>query len=435
MERLKLVYQELQAMGADQAEPKARRILAGLGFDREMQQRQTKKFSGGWRMRVSLARALFLEPTLLLLDEPTNHLDLNAVIWLDSYLQRWKKTLLVVSHDQDFLDNVCTDVIHLNQRKLDYYKGNYNSFKKMYQQRQRELEKQYNQQVRDIKAKKMAGQSAKKAEEAVLWKQSKKKKGGGGKGAKDDDEEDEPEELLLKPKEYKVKFSFPNPPPLKPPILGLYDVDFNYPGQPALFRKLNFGIDMTSRVAIVGPNGIGKSTFLNLLVAKVEPVTGEQRKNHRLRIGHYHQHSADQLELGESPVEYLQRLFNLPYQEARRTLGRYGLESHAHTIKIRDLSGGQKARVAFGELSLRQPDVLILDEPTNNLDIESIDALADALNEYEGGVVLVSHDSRLIREANCTLWIIEEQSINEIDGEFDDYKTEVLEKLEETERT
>lgn len=429
-ERLKTVYQELDAIGADKAEPKARRILAGLGFTREMQERATRKFSGGWRMRVSLARALFLEPSVLLLDEPTNHLDLNAVIWLDNYLQKWKKTLLVVSHDQDFLDSVCTDIIHLNNRKLDNYRGNYNSFKKMFVQKQKEIEKQYNQQMKDIRIKKSSGQSSKKAEEAVLRKQTKRKKGGQASKV-DDSDEDESQELIERPKEYKVKFSFPNPPPLSPPILGLFDVDFGYPGQPPLFKKLNFGIDMESRVAIVGPNGIGKSTFLNLLVGKLEPVEGEQRKNHRLKVGHYHQHSADQLVLEESPVEYLQRVFNLPYQEARKNLGRYGLASHAHTIKIRDLSGGQKSRVAFAELSLREPDVLVLDEPTNNLDIESIDALADALNEYKGGVILVSHDSRLIREANCTLWVIEENSVNEIDGDFDDYKREVLEQLGE----
>jgi len=160
-------------------------------------------------------------------------------------------------------------------------------------------------------------------------------------------------------------------------------------------------------------------------------LKGEVRRNHRLRIGVYNQHAADQLELSESPVEYLMRKFNVDYQLSRKTLGRYGLPGHAHTIKIRDLSGGQKARVVFAELALMEPDVLILDEPTNNLDIESIDALADAINEYSGGVILVSHDARLIQETDCQLWVIEDKGISEIDGDFDDYRREVLQALGE----
>ncbi|GCC21242.1 hypothetical protein chiPu_0019709, partial [Chiloscyllium punctatum] len=313
-ERLQKVYEELRATGAAAAEAKARRILAGLGFTPEMQNRPTKKFSGGWRMRVSLARALFMEPTLLMLDEPTNHLDLNAVIWLNNYLQTWKKTLLIVSHDQGFLDDVCTDIIHLDAQKLFYYRGNYNTFKKMYQQKQKELLKLYEKQEKRLKDLKAGGKSTKQAEkqtkEALTRKQQKCRK------KNQDEESNEAPELLKKPREYTVKFTFPNPPPLSPPILGLH--------------------------------------------------------------------------------------------------------------------GGQKARVVFAELACRQPDVLILDEPTNNLDIESIDALADAINVYKGAVIIVSHDARLITETNCQLWVVEERTVNQIDGDFDDYKREVLEALGET---
>lgn len=429
--RIEEIYTELEAIGAHSAEARARRILAGLGFTQEMQGRETKKFSGGWRMRVSLARALFLEPTLLLLDEPTNHLDLNAVIWLDNYLQSWKKTLLVVSHDQSFLDSVCTDIIHLNQQKLYYYRGNYNTFKKMFKQKMKEMEKAYEKQVKELRAKKASGQSKKSAEESVKKAAAMKSKGKGKQRAAAEEDDDEPQQLLEKPREYQVKFSFPDPPPLNPPVLGAYDVEFGYPNRPLLFKDLNFGVDMDSRIAIVGPNGVGKTSLLNLLLGILTPLNGEVRKNHRLRLGVYNQHAADQLELKETPVEYLQRLFDVNYQLARKTLGRYGLASHAHTIKIRDLSGGQKARVVFAELSLREPDVIIMDEPTNNLDIESIDALADAMNEYKGGVVLVSHDARLIQETNCALWVIENDTINEIDGDFEDYRKEVLEALGE----
>nr|XP_045606941.1 ATP-binding cassette sub-family F member 1-like [Procambarus clarkii] len=430
MDRLQEVYDELKAIGSDKAEPKARRILAGLGFTREMQGRATKNFSGGWRMRVSLARALFMEPTLLMLDEPTNHLDLNAVIWLDNYLQGWKKTLLVVSHDQSFLDNVCTDVIHLDQHKLHYYKGNYSMFKKMLVQKRKEQVKAYEKQEKRIKEMKASGSSKKQAEKKTKEVLTRKQEKNRAKNKKEE-EENGPTELLERPQDYIVKFSFPEPPPLQPPILGLYNVCFNYEGHKPLFKNVDFGIDMDTRIAIVGPNGVGKSTFLKLLLGELTPRAGEVRKNHRLKIGRYDQHSGEHLTAEESPSEYLMRLFNLQYEKARKALGTFGLSSHAHTIKNKDLSGGQKARVALAELCLSSPDVLILDEPTNNLDIESIDALAEAISEYKGGVIIVSHDERLIRDTDCNLWVIEEQTINEIDGGFDEYRKELLEELGE----
>ena len=207
---------------------------------------------------------------------------------------------------------------------------------------------------------------------------------------------------------------------------------------------------MESRVAIVGPNGVGKSTFLKLLMGDIEPTKGEARQNLRLKIGRFDQHSGEHLTAAESPTEYLMRLFDLPVEKARKQLGEefsckvfiriailglvsgsFGLQSHAHTVMMKDLSGGQKARVALAELTLSAPDVVILDEPTNNLDIESIDALAEALNDYQGGVIIVSHDERLIRDTNCSLYVIEDQSIEEIDGDFDDYRKEVLDELGE----
>ncbi|XP_063174964.1 ATP-binding cassette sub-family F member 1 [Chroicocephalus ridibundus] len=428
-ERLEKVYEELRAIGAAAAEAKARRILAGLGFNPEMQNRATRKFSGGWRMRVSLARALFMEPTLLMLDEPTNHLDLNAVIWLNNYLQTWKKTLLVVSHDQGFLDDVCTDIIHLDAQRLFYYRGNYMTFKKMYQQKQKELLKQFEKQEKKLRDLKAGGKSTKQAEkqtkEALTRKQQKCRRRTAAEEAA------EAPELLKRPREYTVRFTFPNPPPLSPPILGLHGVDFGYEGQELLFRNLDFGIDMESRVCIVGPNGVGKSTLLQLLTGRLTPTRGQMRRNHRLKVGFFNQQAAEQLRLEETAAEYLQRNFNLPHQDARKCLGRFGLESHAHTLQIAKLSGGQKARVVFAELACREPDVLILDEPTNNLDIESIDALADAINEYQGAVIVVSHDARLITETSCQLWVVEEQGLSQIDGDFEDYKREVLEALGE----
>uniref|UniRef100_A0A8C3UCW4 ATP binding cassette subfamily F member 1 n=1 Tax=Catharus ustulatus TaxID=91951 RepID=A0A8C3UCW4_CATUS len=378
-ERLEKVYEELRAIGAAAAEAKARRILAGLGFPRDAEQSDAQ-ILGGWRMRVSLARALFLEPTLLMLDD---------------YLQSWKKTLLVVSHDQGFLDDVCTDIIHLDSQRLHYYRGNYMTFKKMYQQKQKELLKQFEKQekkLRDLKAGGKSTKQEKQTKEALTRKQQKCP------------------ELLRRPREYSVRFTFPNPPPLSPPSSAC--VDFGYEGQELLFKNLDFGIDMESRVCIVGPNGVGKSTLLQLLTGALTPLRGQMRRNHRLKVGFFNQQAAEQLRLEETAAEFLQRSFNLAHQDARRCLGRFGLEGHAHTLQI-----WQKARVVFAELSCREPDVLILDEPTNNLDIESIDALADAINEYKGAVIV--------------LWVVEEQGLSQIDGDFDDYKREVLEALGE----
>ncbi|KAI3420404.1 ATP-binding cassette sub- F member 1 [Globodera pallida] len=436
-EKLQEVASELKSIGAEAAEPKARRILAGLGFSKKMQEKAVENFSGGWRMRVSLARALFLEPTLLLLDEPTNHLDLNAVIWLDTYLQGWKKTLLVVSHDQSFLDNICTDIIHLDQQKLFYYKGNYSSFKKMYDQKLKENAKAFENQQKQLVAMKKSGKSGKQATEEMksrmASKQSKQHRGKKGSSATIGDEDDAPPpELLQKIKEYNVKFIFPDTTKLSPPILGLHDVTFGYDEANILFRGLDFGVDMDSRIAIVGPNGVGKSTLLKLLCGKLKPGSGDHTLHRQLRIGWFDQHSNEALNQEQSAMEYLMVKYQIDQQNARKNLGMVGLASHAHAVKIKNLSGGQKSRVALAELSLKQPDILILDEPTNNLDIESIQALADGIEDFSGGVLMVTHDERLIRATDCRLWIVEDQKIYQIDGDFDDYRKEVLEQVEKS---
>lgn len=426
IDRLNQIYEELDAMKADAAEARACRILSGLGFDQSMQHRATKNFSGGWRMRISLARALFIEPTLLLLDEPTNHLDLNAVIWLDNYLQKWKKTLLVVSHDQSFLDNVCTDIVHLDNQKLNYYRGNYSQFKKMLAQKRKEEIKEYEKQEKKIKEMKLAGKSAKQAEARSKEILSRKKE----KTTKDQEKLDTVQ-LLKRPKEYVVKFKFPQTHKLSPPIMGLKNVSFKYAGQDYLFKDVNFGVDMESRIAIIGSNGVGKSTLLKILLGDLEPTSGEVILNRLVRIGRYDQHSADQFDVSLTPVDYLRKNYNLDYQECRKRLGSVGLPGFVHEIKIENLSGGQKARVALSDLVCKAPDVIILDEPTNNLDIESIDALAEAINSFEGGIVVVSHDERLIRETDCQLYVIENRRVKPFKGDFDDYRAELLEFLGE----
>lgn len=235
----------------------------------------------------------------------------------------------------------------------------------MFVQKRREMNKEYEKQEKRIKELKAHGTSKKAAEKKTKETLSRKQEKGKGKHQKEELNDEKPVELLARPKDYVVKFSFPDPPPLQPPILGLHNVTFNFEGQKPLFTNVEFGIDLSTRIAIVGPNGVGKSTFLKLLIGEIEPRQGEQKKNHRLRIGRFDQHSGEHLTAEETPSEYLIRLFNLQYEKARKQLGTFGLISHAHTIKMKDLSGGQKARVALAELCLAGPDVLILDEPTN----------------------------------------------------------------------
>lgn len=406
-ERLAAVAAELDASGAEAAEARVRRILCGLGFTTEMAEGPVSRLSGGWRMRVSLAKALFLEPHLLLLDEPTNHLDLDAVLWLDEYLNEYKKTVLVVSHDADFLDSACTDIVHVEERKLHQYRGGYTEFRKAHAHRLREREKQFQKQQEDKKAGKKL----------------------------------HPDDLVQKVKDYIVKFRF------LPPLvdgddaggISVHDANFSYSGKkPWLLDELNFRIDTSTRVAVVGANGAGKSTLLNLMAKVVEPCNGDIQHSRRLTIGRYSQHFdeiAPALHL--SGVEFLTshelRRFGAGTESpelAHKCLGQFGLPSHAHGRPMKELSGGQKARVCFASITCRRPEILILDEPTNHLDIESVEALIDALKIFKGGLMLVSHDARLIKAAGCDLWICKGpgESIGKAPS-FEEYRRDVLKEL------
>ncbi|KAI3683914.1 hypothetical protein L1987_84429 [Smallanthus sonchifolius] len=345
-------------------------------------------------------------------------------ILAEEYLCRWKKTLVVVSHDHDFLNTVSNEIIHLHDLKLHMYRGNFDDFESGYTQRRKEMNKTFETYDKQMKAAKRAGNQKQQEKVKVKVKEAKKK-------SKDEDEEIP--EAPRKWRDYAVEFHFPEPTELMPPLLQLIEVSFGYPERDDFrLSDVDVGIDMGTRVAIVGPNGSGKSTLLNLLAGDLNPTEGEVRSQ-KLRIGRYSQHFVNLFTMGETetPVEYLLRLHpdqqGLSKQEAvRAKLGKFGLPSHNHLTRIADLSGGQKARVVFTSISMSKPHILLLDEPTNHLDMQSIDALADALDEFTGGVVLVSHDSRLISrvcddEEKSQIWVVENGSVEEFDGSFEDY--------------
>ncbi|KAL5544941.1 hypothetical protein UlMin_008725 [Ulmus minor] len=441
-EKLAELYEQLQLIGSDAAEAQASKILAGLGFTKDMQGRPTRSFSGGWRMRISLARALFVQPTLLLLDEPTNHLDLRAVLWLEEYLCRWKKTLVVVSHDRDFLNTVCGEIIHLHDLKLHFYRGNFDDFESGYEQRRKEMNKKFEIYDKQMKAAKRSGSRVQqdKVKDRAKFVASKEASKSKGKGKGNADEDDTPREAPQKWRDYSVEFHFPEPTELTPPLLQLIEVSFSYPNRKDFrLSDVDVGIDMGTRVAIVGPNGAGKSTLLNLLAGDLNPSEGEVRRSQKLRIGRYSQHFVDLLTMDETPVQYLLRLHpeqeGFSKQEAvRAKLGKFGLPSHNHLTPIAKLSGGQKSRVVFTSISMSKPHILLLDEPTNHLDMQSIDALADALDEFTGGVVLVSHDSRLISrvcddEEKSEIWVVENGTVMSFPGTFEEYKEELQREI------
>eukprot|EP00884_Botryococcus_braunii_P021886 jgi/Botrbrau1/8381/Bobra.0237s0004.1 len=436
-QRLNEIYERMQEIGASSAEARASKILHGLGFTDTMQKRATHLFSGGWRMRISLARALYIQPTLLLLDEPTNHLDLRAVLWLEEYLTRWKKTLVVVSHDRDFLNTITTDIIHLHDERLHYYRGNFAQFEEMYQQKRKEVNKEAEKFEKQMKAAKRSGSKANQDKVLKGAKQAAQRKGKGAGNAEENGAK--PAEIPRRWQDYTVHFEFPEPSELPTAsLLQLIDAGFQYPGRDDFaLSGLNIGVDMGSRVAIVGPNGAGKTTLMNLLAGDLQPTQGDARRSHALRVGRYAQHFVDALQMDENPVEYLLRKYpeaGLKPEQMRAQLGRFGLSGHHHLQPICKLSGGQKARVVFTSIALANPHILLLDEPTNHLDMQSIDALSDALEQFEGGVVVISHDSQLLSRVcddaeRSEVWLVEDGMVTRFDGYFEDYKESLVKEI------
>ncbi|KAL4611512.1 hypothetical protein ACB092_08G129200 [Castanea dentata] len=420
-EALERIYERLEAMDAATAEKRAAEILFGLGFNKQMQAKKTRDFSGGWRMRIALARALFMNPTILLLDEPTNHLDLEACVWLEETLKKFDRILVVVSHSQDFLNGVCTNIIHMQNKALKMYTGNYDQYVQTRSELEENQMKQYKWEQEQIASMKeyiarFGHGSAKLARQAQSKEKTLAKMERGGlteKVARD--------KVLV--------FRFVDVGKLPPPVLQFVEVAFGYTPDNLIYKNLDFGVDLDSRVALVGPNGAGKSTLLKLMTGDVVPTDGMVRRHNHLRIAQFHQHLAEKLDLELSALQYMIREYPGNEEEKMRAaIGKFGLTGKAQVMPMKNLSDGQRSRVIFAWLAYRQPQMLLLDEPTNHLDIETIDSLAEALNEWDGGLVLVSHDFRLINQVAHEIWVCENQAVTRWEGDIMDFKAHLKQR-------
>ncbi|XP_047175179.1 ABC transporter F family member 1-like [Vigna umbellata] len=420
-ETLERVYERLEALDASTAEKRAAEILFGLGFNKQMQAKKTRDFSGGWRMRIALARALFMNPTILLLDEPTNHLDLEACVWLEENLKRFDRILVVVSHSQDFLNGVCTNIIHMQNKKLKLYTGNYDQYVQTRAELEENQMKQYKWEQEQISSMKeyiarFGHGSAKLARQAQSKEKTLAKMERGG--------------LTEKVVRDKILvFRFVDVGKLPPPVLQFVEVTFGYTTDNLIYKNLDFGVDLDSRIALVGPNGAGKSTLLKLMTGDLVPVDGMVRRHNHLRIAQFHQHLAEKLDLELSALQFMIKEYPGNEEERMRAaIGKFGLSGKAQVMPMKNLSDGQRSRVIFAWLAYRQPHLLLLDEPTNHLDIETIDSLAEALNEWDGGMVLVSHDFRLINQVAHEIWVCADQAVTRWEGDIMDFKEHLRSK-------
>lgn len=424
-DRLMDVYERLEDMDADKALSRSGNILSGLGFTKEMQRTKVKHFSGGWRMRIALARALFLRPAMLLLDEPTNHLDLDACVWLEQELREYKRILVIISHSQDFLNGVCTNIIHMHQKQLQYYGGNYDAYVQTRIELEENQMKRYRWEQDQIAHMKnyiarFGHGSAKLARQAQSKEKTLKKMVDGGLTQRVGSDKT-------------VSFCFLDCGKIPPPVIMVQNVSFKYADdKPYIYKNLEFGIDLDSRVALVGPNGAGKSTLLKLICGELIPTDGLIRRHSHLRIGRYHQHLQEILDMDMSALNWMMAKFPdiKEREEMRKIIGRYGLTGQQQVCPIRNLSDGQRCRIIFAWLSWQAPHILLLDEPTNHLDLETIDALADAINDFEGGLLLVSHDFRLISQVAEEIWVCEKQTTTKWEGDIFSYKEALVSRVE-----
>ena len=414
--RIGEIQVRLMDIDAHSAPARAATILSGLGFDEAAQQRACGAYSGGWRMRVALAAVLFLEPEILLLDEPTNYLDLEGTLWLESYLKNYPHTVLIVSHDRDLLNSVPGAILHLERGKLTLYSGGYDDFEEARREKQRlelKMKKKQDDDRRRIqafidrfKAKATKAKQAQSRVKALAKMQP----------------------IAAQMEDRVVPFLLPNPEKmLASPLLRMENATAGYePGRPIL-SGLNLRLDQDDRIALLGQNGNGKSIFAKLLAGRMEPLTGKVYGASKVTVGYFAQHQLDDLNPLSTPYDYMVKLMPDATEAQKRTkLGTFGFSADKADTKCAKLSGGEKARLLLALTAFHAPHLLILDEPTNHLDIDSREALIHALAEYEGAVVLISHDRHLVEATADRLWVVKNGTVSNYDGDMESYRAELL---------
>ncbi|MEY9781815.1 ABC-F family ATP-binding cassette domain-containing protein [Sinorhizobium fredii] len=414
--RIADIQTRLADISAHSAEARAASILAGLGFDHEAQQRPASSFSGGWRMRVALAAVLFSEPDLLLLDEPTNYLDLEGTLWLEDYIRRYPHTVIIISHDRDLLNTAVNAIVHLDQKKLTFYRGSYDQFER---QKAEAEELQMKAKAKNEAARKHLQSfidrfraKATKARQAQSRIKALERMG----------------TVAAVIEEHVQGFSFPDPEKqVASPIVAIQGGAVGYePGKPIL-KRLNLRIDADDRIALLGSNGNGKSTFAKFISGRLQAEAGEARIAPGLKTGFFAQHQLDDLVPTQSAVEHVRRrMQDAPEAKVRSRVAQMGLSTEKMDTPAKDLSGGEKARLLMGLAAFDQPNLLILDEPTNHLDIDSRNALITALNDYSGAVILISHDRHLIEATADRLWLVRDGTVTSYDGDLDDYRSVIV---------
>ncbi|MGN7997505.1 ABC-F family ATP-binding cassette domain-containing protein [Sphingomonas sp. 22176] len=415
-DRIGEIHERLIAIDAHAAPSRAARILVGLGFDEEMQHRELESFSGGWRMRVALASLLFSQPDLLLLDEPSNHLDLEAVLWLEDFLKSYPATILLVSHERDFLNNVVDHILHLERGKLTLYPGGYDAFERQRAERQAQLAAARVKQ--QAEREKLQDYIARNSARASTAKQAQSRQKALARMQPIAELVDDPS----------LSFDFPNPDELRPPLITLDMASVGY-GDTPILQRLNLRIDPDDRIALLGRNGNGKTTLARLLAAQLTPMDGAINSSGKMKVGYFTQYQVEELDRDDTPLQHMTRnMAGASPGAVRAQLGRFGFSGDKATTKVGKLSGGERARLALALITRDAPHLLILDEPTNHLDVDAREALIQALNGYSGTVVVVSHDRHMLEMTADRLVLVDQGTAKEFDGSLDDYIAFVLSK-------
>jgi ATP-binding cassette subfamily F protein 3 len=416
-EELADIYQQLNAIDADRAPARAAEILSGLGFANADLDRPMAEFSGGWRMRVALAAALFAEPDLLLLDEPTNYLDLEGALWLEARLKKYPHTALIVSHDRELLNHSVDAILHLSQGKLELYTGGYNDFVTRRAEKTR------------LQAATKAKQDAERAHLQRFIDRFRAKASKATQAQSRIKRLAKLEPIAETVEERVAPFTLPSPTrPLAPPLIQLESAAVGYNGT-AVLRNLNLRLDVDDRIGLLGVNGAGKSTFAKMIAGALPLQSGEMKREQRIRVGWFHQHQIEALDPEDTPLEIMRRERPDDSESSRRSrLAQFGLSFDKQETTVANLSGGERARLLLNLVAMAAPHLLILDEPTNHLDIDSRRALLDALNDYEGAVILITHDRSLIELVADRLWLTANGHIKPFAGDMDDYARFILDR-------